>query len=160
MKLRHVICLAVVLVLVLKGSLRTFFKSLSLSWSLGARSLSLGGQVQEVLVLVLRGQALVLVLGGHVLVLVCQVLVLVGQVLFNIPVRSTRHLRSAEQGLLHVPFARTSTMQRRAFSVVGPLVWNGLLLALQSLPRAFSQKFLQQLKTTLFGRAGVGSASE
>src|SRR6218665_401972 len=97
MKLRHVICLAVGLVLVLKGSLRTFFKSLSLSWSLGARSLSLGGQVQEVLVLVLRGQVLVLVLGG-------QVLVLVGQVLVNIPVRSTRHLRSAEQGLLHVPF--------------------------------------------------------
>src|SRR6218665_568373 len=42
---------------------------------------------------------------------------------------STRHLRSAEQGLLHVPFARTSTMQSRAFSVVGPLVWNGLPLA-------------------------------
>src|SRR6218665_1979295 len=74
--------------------------------------------------------------------------------------RSTRHLRSAEQGLLRVSFARTSTMQGRAFSVVGPLVWNGLPLALRSLPRAFSQKFLQQLKTTLFGRAGVGSASE
>src|SRR6218665_1371247 len=38
--------------------------------------------------------------------------------------------------------------------------WNGLPLALSSLPRVFSQKFLQQLKTTLFGRAGVGSASE
>src|SRR6218665_53865 len=74
--------------------------------------------------------------------------------------KSTRHLRLAEQGLLHVPFARTSTMQSRAFSVVGPLVWNGLPLALRSLPGVFSQKFLQQLKTTLFGRAGVGSASE
>src|SRR6218665_978554 len=58
MKLRHVhhstfdklicaifiICLAVVLVLVLalKDSLRTYFKSLSLSWSLGVRPLSLG----------------------------------------------------------------------------------------------------------------------
>src|SRR6218665_2513942 len=73
---------------------------------------------------------------------------------------STRHLRSAEQGLLHVPFARTSTMQSRAFSVVGPLVWNGLPFALRSLPRVFSQKFLQQLKTTLFGLTGVGSASE
>src|SRR6218665_2038981 len=31
-----------ILVLVLKDSLRTFFKSLSLSWSLGVRSLSLG----------------------------------------------------------------------------------------------------------------------
>src|SRR6218665_3931578 len=76
----------------------------------------------------------------------------------SITARSTRHLRSAEHGLLHVPFARTSTMQSRAFSVVGPLVWNGLPLALQSLRRVFSQKFLQQLKTTLFGR--VGSASE
>src|SRR6218665_3692590 len=78
----------------------------------------------------------------------------------SLSVRSTRHLRLAEQGLLHVPFARTSTMQSRAFSVVGPFVWNGLALALRSLPRVFSQKFLQQLKTTLFGRAGVGSASE
>jgi len=51
-------------------------------------------------------------------------------------------------------------MQSWAFSVVGTLVWNGLLLALQSLPRVFSQKFLQQLKTTLFGCAGAGSASE
>src|SRR6218665_1881609 len=57
-----------ILVLVLKDSLRTFFKSLSLSWSLGVRSfslsLSLGGQVQEVpvLVLVLGGQVLVLIL--------------------------------------------------------------------------------------------------
>src|SRR6218665_3693925 len=49
--------LILVLVLVLKDSLRTFFKSLSLSWSLGVRSLSLslslGVRVQEVLVLVL-----------------------------------------------------------------------------------------------------------
>src|SRR6218665_2977000 len=39
-----IICLAMVLVLVLvlKDSLRTYFKSLSLSWSLGVRSLSLG----------------------------------------------------------------------------------------------------------------------
>src|SRR6218665_4088661 len=76
----------------------------------------------------------------------------------SLSARSSRHLRSAEQGLLHVP--RTSFMQSRAFSVVGPLVWNGLPLALRSFPRVFSQKFLQQLKTTLFGRAGVGSASE
>src|SRR6218665_1777277 len=78
----------------------------------------------------------------------------------SLSARSTRHLRSAEQGLLHVPFARTSTMQSQASSVVGPLVWNGLPFALRSFHRVFSQKFLQQLKTTLFGRAGVGSASE
>ena len=76
MKLRHfhhwtfdklicaigIICLAVVLILVLKDSLRTYFKSLSLSWSLGVKSLSLslGGQVQEVLVLVLGVRSLFL----------------------------------------------------------------------------------------------------
>jgi len=75
-----IICLAVVLVLVLvlKDSLGTYFKSLSLSWSLGVRSMSLSlsleGQVQEVIVLflVLEGHVLVLVLvlGGQVLVLV------------------------------------------------------------------------------------------
>src|SRR6218665_3778840 len=45
---------------------------------------------------------------------------------------STRHVRSAEQGILRVPFARTSTIQILAFSVVGSLVWNGLPLALRS----------------------------
>ena len=34
--------------------------------------------------------------------------------------RGSRSLRSVEQGLLSVPFARTSTRQNRAFSVVGP----------------------------------------
>jgi len=66
----------VVLVLVLKDSLRTYFKS----WSLGVRSLSLVGQVQEVLVLALVLGSQVLVLGGQVLVLV-----LGGQVFVNIP---------------------------------------------------------------------------
>jgi len=78
----------------------------------------------------------------------------------SLSARSNRHLRSAEQDLRHVPFARTFAMQRQAFSVVGPLVRNGLPLALRSLPRVFSLKFLQHLKATLFGRAGVGSASE
>ena len=48
--------------------------------------------------------------------------------------RSSRSLRSAEQGLLHVPFARTSAMQKRAFAVVGPSVWNGLPFSIRSLP--------------------------
>jgi len=51
-------------------------------------------------------------------------------------------------------------MQSQAFFVVGLLVWNGPPLALWSLPTVFYQKFLQQLKTTLFGHAGAGSASE
>ena len=71
-----------------------------------------------------------------------------------------RSLRSTEQSLLSVPFARTSTMQSRAFSVVGPSTWNGLPLTLRSLCKNPSQTFLSHLKTVLFGRAEVGSASE
>src|SRR5688572_14818797 len=37
-----------------------------------------------------------------------------------------RNLRSASRGELVVPFARTSKMQRCAFSVVGPTIWNNL----------------------------------
>src|SRR6218665_1840342 len=74
--------------------------------------------------------------------------------------RSSRSLLSADQGLLRVPFARTSTRQKRAFAVAGPSIWNGLPLSLRSLPRTFSQTFLSQLKAVLFGRVGVGSASE
>jgi hypothetical protein len=74
--------------------------------------------------------------------------------------KGSRPLRSSEQGLLHVPFARTSTRQNRAFSVVGRLVWNGLPLELRLLPRTFSSMFFSHLKSVLFVRAGVGSASE
>src|SRR6218665_3142941 len=74
--------------------------------------------------------------------------------------RSSRFLRSADQGLLRVPFARTSARQKRAFAVVGPSIWNGLPLSIRSLPRTFSQTFLSQLKAVLFGRVRVGSASE
>jgi len=42
-----------------------------------------------------------------------------------------RSLRSTECGFLIVPFARTTTKQNRVFSVVGPLFWNGLSLALR-----------------------------
>src|SRR6218665_2687548 len=64
----------------------------------------------------------------------------------SLSARSTRHLRSAKQGLLYVPFAPSSPMQSRPFSVAGPLVWNGLPLALRSLPRVFSKKLLQHLR--------------
>src|SRR6218665_271646 len=63
-------------------------------------------------------------------------------------------------GLLRVPFACTSARQKRAFAVVGPSIWNGLPLSIRSLPRILSQTFLSQLKAVLFGRVGVGSASE
>src|SRR6218665_219308 len=74
--------------------------------------------------------------------------------------RSSRSLRSADRGLLPVPFARTSTRQKRAFAVAGPSIWNGLPLSMRSLPRTLSQTFLSQLKAVLFGRVWVGSASE
>src|SRR6218665_416061 len=59
--------------------------------------------------------------------------------------RSSLSLRSVDQGLLRVPFARTSARQKRAFAVV----WNGLPLSIRSLPRTLSQTFLSQLKALL-----------
>ena len=57
------------------------------------------------------------------------------------------HLRHAEPGLLRGwPFGMDGLP--------------ALPLAFRSLPIVFSLKFLQKLKTTLFGRAGVWSASE
>src|SRR6218665_2178686 len=76
--------------------------------------------------------------------------------------RSSLSLRSADKGLLRVglPFARISAMQKRVFAVVGPSIWNGLPLTIRSLPRTLSQTVLSRLKAVLFGRVGVGSASE
>src|SRR6218665_3655495 len=73
---------------------------------------------------------------------------------------SSRSLRSSQQGLLLVPFARTFAKQSRAFSVVGPSIWNGLPSQLRIFPRALSPAFFSQLKTALFSHAGGGSASE
>jgi len=65
--------------------------------------------------------------------------------------RSSRSLRLAEQGLLHVPFAPTSTGEKGAFAVAGPSIWNGLLLSIRKLHnyRTFSQAFLSQLRVVL-----------
>ena len=71
-----------------------------------------------------------------------------------------RSLRSTERGVLMVPFARTATKQNRAFSVVGPSLWNGLPLMLRLHPRIHSESFYTCLKTVLFSRAVVGSAPE
>src|SRR6218665_3418729 len=72
------------------------------------------------------------------------------------------HRRNADMGRGYIAaiMVASSAMQNRAFSVVGPLLWNGLPLDLRSLPKVSSQKFLQQLKTTLFCRARVGRVSE
>ena len=75
----------------------------------------------------------------------------------GVPATSDRLSRASFMSYIS---AHNSAMQRRAFSVVGPLVWNDLPMALRSHPRVFTLKVLQQLKTTLFGFAGVGSASE
>src|SRR6218665_989719 len=64
--------------------------------------------------------------------------------------RSSLSLRLADQGLLRVPFALISSMQKRAFAVVGPSIWNGLPLSIRSLPRTLSQTFLSKLKAILF----------
>src|SRR6218665_3516957 len=74
--------------------------------------------------------------------------------------RGRSSLRSLEHGLLFVPFARTSTTQARPFSLAGPSVWNGLPLAQRLLPRILSHTFYSNLKTLLFSRARIGSASE
>src|SRR5688572_5877777 len=71
-----------------------------------------------------------------------------------------RPLRSADRDDLIVPFARTSTMQHWAFSVVGPSIWNGLLLELRLLTRNSSPAFYTSLKTILFSRGWARSASE
>ena len=59
-------------------------------------------------------------------------------------------------GFLLVPFAHTAIMQNRAFSVVGPSLWNGLSLY----PRILSNSFYAHLKTFLFSRTGIGSPSD
>src|SRR6218665_2889229 len=69
-------------------------------------------------------------------------------------------LRSSSKGNFLVPRARTANRQKRAFSIVGPSVWNGLPSELRSLPRDRSSSFYKLLKTLLFGRAWAGSTSE
>src|SRR6218665_3318570 len=71
-----------------------------------------------------------------------------------------RSLRSVSKGDFLVPRARTATGQKRAFSIVGPSVWNGLPSELRSLPLDLSSSFYKLLKTLLFGRAWAWSASE
>ena len=73
---------------------------------------------------------------------------------------SRRALRSATKGELLVSRAHLVVKQRRAFSVVGPVTWNGLPLALRLFPRNNSLAFLRQLKSYLFTRGWAVSASE
>src|SRR5688572_26309897 len=49
-----------------------------------------------------------------------------------------------EKGVLLVSFARTATMKNRAFSVVGPVVWNTLPLDLRLHTETLSESFLNK----------------
>ncbi len=64
----------------------------------------------------------------------------------------TRSQRQGKTGLLHVPFTKCKTLVDRAFSVVGPKLWNNVLTpdirSLKSL-----ELFKTSLKTHLFRRA-------
>ena len=72
-----------------------------------------------------------------------------------------RNLRSASRGELAVPFARTSKMQLRAFSVVGSTIWNNLPSDLRVLLAGdFACTFYKNLKTVLYRRSWAGCASE
>ena len=69
-------------------------------------------------------------------------------------------LRAAAKGDVMVPFARTACMQKRAFSIVGPNLWNALAPEIKSLPYDQYASFYRLLKTYLFDLAWMGSASE
>jgi hypothetical protein len=69
-------------------------------------------------------------------------------------------LRAAARGDVMVPFARTACMQKRAFSIVGPNLWNALAPEIKSLSYDQYASFYRLLKTYLFDLAWMGSASE
>src|SRR6218665_630909 len=71
--------------------------------------------------------------------------------------RGCSSLRSSEQRLLFVSFARTSTTQARAFSVVGPSVWNGLPLSQRLLPGFFLTHFSLASKILSLAVQGSGA---
>lgn len=70
-----------------------------------------------------------------------------------------RSLCSAEHGELLVPFARTTVIQRRAFSFVGPTVWNELLEAATP-TQQYLRHVLYPPKVCSFSPGWDGSASE
>src|SRR6218665_1453760 len=59
-------------------------------------------------------------------------------------------LRSSSGGKLLVPHVNTSTMQRRAFSVVAPSTWNSLPSQIRLLPKIYTPLLYKLLKTDLF----------
>jgi len=72
--------------------------------------------------------------------------------------QGSRSLRSAEKGVLVVPFAAsTAFIQNRAFSEAGPRVWNDLPQELRLFPRLCTYTFLGQLKIYLLSALELGA---
>ena len=71
-----------------------------------------------------------------------------------------RALRFSATVQLLVPRAKTTTRQRRAFSIVGSSTWNGLSLEIRILPKTNESAFCRLLKTDLYRRVWAGGASE
>src|SRR6218665_3419664 len=69
-------------------------------------------------------------------------------------------LRSSSGGKLLVLHVNTSTMQRRAFSVAAPFIWNSFPSQIRLLPKSYTPLLYKLLKTDLFHRGWTGSASE
>ena len=59
-----------------------------------------------------------------------------------------------------MPRATTTTRQRRAFSIVVPSTWNGLLLEVRVLLENNESVFYRLLNTDLYRRGWAGGASE
>src|SRR5688572_31628700 len=85
------------------------------------------------------------------------VIVKFDRLLLNLPPYLHHTSSSSTHGEHLVPRARTALRQHRAFSVAGPMVWNGLPLALRLMPRVHSDAFSCSLKTILFSRSWVGA---
>src|SRR5688572_1848270 len=62
-----------------------------------------------------------------------------------------------QKGELLVPRAHTTIRQRRAFSIVGPSIWNGLPLDLRLMPRLDSRSFYKYLKSHFLAVARLGA---
>src|SRR5688572_3542512 len=70
-----------------------------------------------------------------------------------------RALRYATMGQLLIPRTRLTGRQRRAFSVVGPSIWNDLLSELRFLPLTNQTEFYKSLKSFFLCRGWAGSVS-
>ena len=79
---------------------------------------------------------------------------------YNLPALVADLSARPSRGIFLIPRALIATRQKRAFSIVGPSVWNGIPTELRSLPRDLSSSVYKLLKTILFGQAWARSASE